>query len=75
MAFISRGFITTHNQSAVGAASQHLSSRRCRRGHAPPPPAELGSESLGLKDEAGGLSCPRMVFPLGGGSQEGLGSE
>lgn len=48
-------------------------------GEAVPHPAELGSESLGLKDEAGGLSCPRMVFPWrgggGGGSQEGLGSK
>ena len=41
-------------------------------GEAVPHPAELGSESLGLKDEAGGLSCPRMVFPWRGGGAGGV---
>lgn len=40
---------------------------------ATPHPKELGSGSLGLKIEAGGLNCPAVVFP--GGSQEGPGSE
>lgn len=32
---------------------------------ATPHPTELGSGSLGLKDEARGLNCPWMVFPGG----------
>lgn len=72
MAFISRGFITTHNQSAVGAASQHLSSRRCRR-PCPRPSRTSALESLGLRMRLG-ASAAHGWCSLWGGSQEGLGS-